>query len=248
MSKLKFGIIGGGPGGQSMAAILTSKGYSAKLMDKSSEVVNKINARGKITLTGKIELEGMPELVTLDPVKAIEGTDVILVATTTDAHEDVAKAIAAQVTENQMVLLNPGMFGGSLAFKAALKKYGCPYDVIVAETADLMFGCRTVEVGHILHTGLKTQVRTAAVPASAITKLLEVLNPAFPALVPAETIWHISLGDNAILHSIPMIMNVNKMDLGQTFDYLYGWHKPQHCKDRRRSRQGAPGTGQGLWL
>ncbi len=33
MKNLKFAVIGAGPGGQSMAAILADKGYSVKLQD-----------------------------------------------------------------------------------------------------------------------------------------------------------------------------------------------------------------------
>ncbi len=230
MSKLRFGIIGAGNGGQTMAAILASKGYSAKLMDIKEEVVNGINARGKITLDGKIELEAMPELVTTDPVEAIKDTDFILVVATADAHEAIAKAIAKHVTANQMILLVPGMFGGTLAFKSALKTYGCPYDVEVAETADLPYGCRTREIGHIFHSGLKSHVKLAAVPASNTQKFIDLLQPIFPNLYPAKDIWEFAMGNNCILHCVPMIMNVNKMDLGESFDYYMEGITPSIAK------------------
>ena len=38
---LKFAIIGAGAGGQSMAAILTSKGYIAKLYDIDKEKIHR---------------------------------------------------------------------------------------------------------------------------------------------------------------------------------------------------------------
>lgn len=219
MEKLKYGIIGGGPGGQSMAATLTNKGFSAKMSDIDQEVIDAINNRGKIVLTGKIEMEEMPELVTLDPVKAIEGVDIIMIASVTNAHEDIAKAIAKHVTPNQIIVLNPGMFGGALAFKTALKANGCPHDVVVAQTADLCYACRRVEAGIVFHSGIKKRTALAAVPASKTQEVIDKLAPAFPVFVPAETIWHISMGGGAILHCVPVIMNANKIDLGQHFDY-----------------------------
>ena len=39
---LKFAIIGAGAGGQSMAAILTSKGYIAKLYDIDKEKIHRL--------------------------------------------------------------------------------------------------------------------------------------------------------------------------------------------------------------
>ena len=119
---------------------------------------------GTITLTGKIEMQApVPACVTTDAAEAIEGVDVILVVTTADGHEDVARAIAGSIQPNQTVVLNPGMFCGSLAFKTALKRYGCPHDILVAEMADLMFACRKVETGTVFHSGLKKKAVLAAV-------------------------------------------------------------------------------------
>lgn len=220
MGNLHFAVIGAGCGGQSMAAVLARQGCAVRLMDKNEELVSRLKQTGTITLTGKLELSGSPELITSDAVEAIAGADVIMVVTTADGHEDVARAIAGAIQPQQVVVLNPGMFCGSLAFRTALKKHGCPHDILVAECADLMYACRRAEDGSIFHSGLKKRVALAAVPSGAAEQVVELLNPYFPILVPAESILHTTLTNvGAVLHCVPMLMNVNRMDMGQRFDY-----------------------------
>ncbi|MFQ8767191.1 MAG: 2-dehydropantoate 2-reductase N-terminal domain-containing protein [Oscillospiraceae bacterium] len=156
MEKLRFAILGAGCGGQSMAAILENQGCAVTLMDKNEALVQELKQEEKLTLTGKIELTApMPACVTTDAAEAIDGADVILVVTTADGHEDVARAIAKTIRPEQIVVLNPGMFCGALAFRTALSRFGCPHEILVAEMADLMFACRKVKAGTVFHSGLK---------------------------------------------------------------------------------------------
>ena len=52
---LKFAIIGAGAGGQTMAAVLSSQGYSVKLQDIDSEKIRRLRELKTIRVTGKIE-------------------------------------------------------------------------------------------------------------------------------------------------------------------------------------------------
>lgn len=221
MNKLTFGILGAGCGGQSMAVLLKNQGCTVKLMDRDKELVRALCALDHLTLTGKIEMTGRPDLITDSAPAAIEGSDVILVVTTADGHEQAAREIAASIRPEQIVVLNPGMFCGSLAFKTALKKYGCPYDVVVAETADLMFACRKREIGVTFHSGLKKKMVLAAVPSTKAADIAQLLQPYFSIrFVPAPNILHTALGSVSVgLHCVPMLMNVNRFDAGQPFDY-----------------------------
>jgi len=90
-----------------------------------------------------------------------------------------------------------------------------------------MYGCRSYEVGNILHTGLKVHVPVATLPASDIDRLMKVLGPIFPCLQPAANVLETSLNNSnpishgplALFNIIPSLMNINKMDLGQSYDY-----------------------------
>lgn len=221
MEKLRFAILGAGCGGQSMAAILENQGCAVTLMDKNEALVQELKQEEKLTLTGKIELTApMPACVTTDAAEAIDGADVILVVTTADGHEDVARAIAKTIRPEQIVVLNPGMFCGALAFRTALSRFGCPHEILVAEMADLMFACRKVKAGTVFHSGLKKKAVLAAVPASKTDAVVELLKPYFPIVTPAQGILHTAMSSiGCVLHCVPMIMNVNKIDAGQSFDY-----------------------------
>lgn len=221
MSQLRFAVIGAGCGGQSLAAVLAGQGCRVALMDRDRAVVQALRERGRITLTGKLRLEAAPALITEDAEEAIAGADVILVATTADGHEEAARSIAKAIAPGQLVLLNPGMFCGSLAFRTALARYGCPHPILVAETADLIYACRRAGgVGEVFHSGLKKSMALAAVPAGEAERVTELLKPYFPILTPAKDILHTSLTNiGPVLHCVPMLMNVNRLDAGEGFDY-----------------------------
>lgn len=220
MSNLKFAVIGAGAGGQSMAAILTDQGYKVSLHDINIEIVDRLNELGRIELSGAIELAAFPELVTDDLKKATDNADIIMVVTTTDAHEKVACQLSPYLKNRQLIILNPGFAGGSLAFMKALRDNGCKAEVIVAETADLIYTCRKLKEGSIYHSGLKKRMEISALPASYNDKLMEILKPVFPIMVPADNVLYTGLKNSgAMLHSIPMIMNVNRIDEKQAFDY-----------------------------
>ena len=218
---LKFAIIGAGAGGQSMAAILTSQGHSAKLYDIDKEKIRLLKERGTIRVSGVIECEAAPEVITDSMEEVMTDVDVVMVVSTTDAHRSIALACKPYLKDGQIFMLNPGHCGGALEVANILRgEDGCGKDLIIAEAGDLMYGCRSYEVGNILHTGLKVHVPVATLPASDVGRLLDVLGPIFPCLQPAANVLETGFeGAGAMLHPIPSLMNVNKMDLGQSYDY-----------------------------
>ena len=153
---LKFAIIGAGAGGQSMAAILTSKGYIAKLYDIDKEKIHRLQELKTIKVTGVIACEAAPAVITDRIDEVMDDVDVIMVVSTTDAHRSIAYACKPYLKDGQIVMLNPGHCGGALEIANILRgEDGCGKDLIIAEAGDLMYGCRSYEVGNILHTGLK---------------------------------------------------------------------------------------------
>ena len=76
---LKFAIIGAGAGGQSMAAILTSKGYTAKLYDIDQEKIRRLRELKIIKVTGVIECEAAPAVITDRIEEALDDVDVVMI-------------------------------------------------------------------------------------------------------------------------------------------------------------------------
>ena len=218
---LKFAIIGAGAGGQSMAAILASKGYGTKLYDIDQEKIHRLQELKTIKVTGVIECEAAPDVITDKMEEVMEDVDVVMIVSTTDAHRSIVNECKPYLKDGQIVMLNPGHCGGALEIANILRgEHGCGKDLIIAEAGDLMYGCRSYEIGTILHTGLMVHVPVATLPAGDVGRLLDVLGPIFPCLKPAASVLETGFeGAGAMLHPIPSLMNVNKMDLGESYDY-----------------------------
>ncbi len=229
MKDLKFAVIGAGAGGTLMTVQLKNMGYSVKLMDKRNEIVDKMNETGKLKATGKTEAEIIPNLITTNIKACIEDTDVIMVCTRTDAHGAVAKAAAPYLKSSQIVLLNPGHLGGTMEFLNTLKTNGCQSIPIVGEASDLLYACRTVDIGHTLHTGVKAKIKVASIPAENASKICDTLKGIFDCFVPAKNVLETGLSGGSLLHSIPCVMNINKVELNQPFDYYMEGLTPGIC-------------------
>lgn len=216
---MKFAIIGAGAGGQSMAAILASKGYGVKLYDIDKEKIRCLRERKTIQVTGVITCEAAPDVITDRMEEVMEDVDVVMVVSTTDAHRSIANSCKPYLRDGQIIMLNPGHCGGALEVSKILREDG-GRDLVIAEAGDLMYGCRSYETGTVLHTGLKVHVPVATLPAGDIGRLMDVLGPVFPCLKPVASVLETGFeGAGAMLHPIPSLMNVNKMDLGESYDY-----------------------------
>lgn len=231
MKPTKFAVIGAGASGTLMSIILKDKGCSVKLMDNNVEKVQALQQLDTLKATGKTNLQAKPDLITADTAECIADTQVIMVCTTTDAHEAVAAAIAGSVTQDQVIILNPGHLGGVLNFKNALARAGCQVYPVICEASDMMFACRTMEIGHTFHSGVKAKIKLASIPASDVGPVIEMLHDIFPCYVPASSVWETGLsGGSGMLHSIPCVMNINKIELKQPFDYYMEGLTPGICR------------------
>ncbi|HWS29024.1 MAG TPA: NAD/NADP octopine/nopaline dehydrogenase family protein [Clostridia bacterium] len=218
---MNFAIIGAGAGGQTMAAILADKGYRVKLYDVDQEKIRRLNELKKIKVTGLIECDAAPELITGCLADALEDADVIMVVSTTDAHRSIAEECLPFLRDGQMIVLNPGHCGGALEVANVIRgEGGCGKDVIIAEAGDLMYACRSYEIGTAYQSGIKSATPIATLPGKDISRLKEALGPIFPNLTPVNSVLETSFrGGGAMLHPIPSLMNINKLDAGENYDY-----------------------------
>ncbi|SFP97034.1 opine dehydrogenase [Oscillibacter sp. PC13] len=231
MEKFKFAVIGAGASGTLMSIILKTKGYSVNLMDKDTAKVETLKKLEVLKATGKTEAQAKPDLITADTAACINGANIIMVCTTTDAHGDVAHAIADTVQEDQIIILNPGHLGGVLNFRNALMEANCKVNPLICEASDMMFACRTMEIGHTFHSGVKAKIKLASIPAENAKKVADLLKDVFPCYVPASNVLETGLsGGSGMLHSIPCVMNINKIELQQPFDYYIEGLTPGVCK------------------
>ena len=228
--KLHFTIIGSGAGGQTMGAYLAQKGYPVRMFDINKELIAKLKTLDELQAIGCFEAHGKPDVITDDIAEAMEDADIILVPSTTDAHEWIANNIRPYVRDGQMIVLFPGHMGGALLMSQILRSGPNPPKLIIAEAADLLYPCRVKEPGVILHTGVKEHVGVATFPSKDIDTVIDTLKPLFPNMEKKNSIMETSMKVGGTLHIIPTLMNVNKMDLGQDYDYYMEGVTPNIAK------------------
>lgn len=218
---INFAIIGAGAGGQTMAAVLTKQGHHVKLYDIDQEKIRRLNELGSIKVTGLFECEATPELITGNIAAALADAEVIMIVSTTDAHRGIAQQCLPYLKDGQMIVLNPGHCGGALEVANVIRgDGGTGKNVIIAEAGDLMYACRSYETGHVYQSGIKSATPVATLPGKDIDRLMEVLGPVFPNLTPVDSVLETSFrGGGAMLHPIPSLMNINKLDAGENYDY-----------------------------
>lgn len=220
--KMKWAVIGGGNGGQSLAGHLSLMGHSVRIYDIFPETISAIRSQGGIFVEGVVEGFGKVECATTEMAEAIQGTEIIMVVTPALAHKEVARACAPYLEEGQIVVLHPGSTGGVLEFKTILDEEGCTKSVILAETQSLIYACRLVSPGRARILGIKQSLMAAAMPAADNHLVLEKLNMAFPQIFAGQNVLLTSLENmNAMMHPAPTLLNTGRIESGNDFLYYY---------------------------
>lgn len=201
-------VLGAGNGGIAAAADLTHRGFEVRLHARREERLAPIRRRGGIEMTGVADAFVVPHTVTTDLADAIRDVDCILLVVPSTAHEAYAQALAPILTEDQIVLVNPGHSFGGLHVANTLKREGFLGTPLVCETVTLSYVCRmegAARIGIYKHT---ENLGFGAFPGALQKPLLEAARALYPNLVPAANVLEMGLSNiNAIFHPPGMIMN-----------------------------------------
>ncbi|KUO74365.1 MAG: hypothetical protein APF77_16280 [Clostridia bacterium BRH_c25] len=218
---LNFAVIGGGHGGQGIAAYLAYLGHKVNLYNRTITKVEKILEQGFIEMEGCISGKGYMNLVTDSIEHAISGADVIMVAVPASAHKYIANLIAPYVAAGQYIVLNPGRTGGALEFKNIIRNINPGKNVCIVEAQTLLFACRVVEEGKVAILSKKNEVKVAALPAIRTMEFISVINHTIPEFVKTNSVLDTSFNNiGAILHPIPTILNCGRIE-NTKGDFLY---------------------------
>lgn len=194
-----------------MAAHLAFMGFPVTLFNRTPERIGVIKIRGGIELEGGSGLpSGFGELVaaTSDYAEALANADVVMVATPSSAHADVARGCASHLKDGQIVVLNPGRTCGAIEFAKVLKGAGCQADVTVSETGTFLYASRSDGPAQARIFRIKEAVPLAALPASRTGRVLDALRPAFPQFVNGGNVLKTSLDNmGAIFHPALTLLN-----------------------------------------
>lgn len=219
--QLSFAVIGGGHGGQGIAAYLAWLGHKVNLYNRSISKVSRIAEQGYIELEGVIEAKGYLNRVTDNIRHAIEGVDIIMVTVPANAHKSIAALLAPHVSEEQYVVLNPGRTGGALEFSSIIRNCSPGKNICIIEAQTLLFACRVVEEGKAAILSKKNEVKVAALPAVRTKEFISLIKDVIPEFIETNSVLDTSLNNfGAILHPIPTILNCGRIE-GTKGDFLY---------------------------
>ncbi len=218
-----FAVIGAGHGGQAMAGFLGLLGYKVNLYNKTGAKLAPIIDQGGIWLEGKVEGFGPLQVVSDQIGEVVSGAEVIMVAIPASGHRMVAELCAPFLTDDQIVVLNPGRTGGAIEFRHTLAESGGRAAVTVAEAQTFIFASRVVGPGRAKIFGFKHSLAVAALPSIETGRVLRAIRPAFPQFRPAANVLETSLDNmGAILHPALTLLNSGWIEETKgAFDYYH---------------------------
>lgn len=162
---MKIAILGGGHGCYAAAADLSEQGHEVRLWRRDAAALQPVIDSRSIRLA---DAQCTPEigiaLATGDIAAALDGAELIVLPTPAIAQEDIARAMAAHLTDGQVVFLAPGTFGSYVMAKI-VHDSGNHAAVTFAETGTLPYLARKHASGEVAITIRATRLPTGVFPA-----------------------------------------------------------------------------------
>lgn len=228
---MRFCVIGAGNGGRAFAAYLSSKGYPVNLYNRSYTRISHIKKRQGIR--SKEELKGFfpIDLITQDLKLAIKDVDVILVVTPASAHRSIAKKIAPYLSQDQIILLNPGRTFGAVEFRRVIEEERDPFSIFIAETQTLLFTSRQLKKNEVKILKIKNSVDFSAFPEKDNFFIYDTLIDVFPQLNAVDDYLEVTLNNiGMLLHPAISLMNAGFMDGRKEFKFYKEGATPRICE------------------
>ncbi len=222
----RIAVIGAGNGGTAIAGDLTLAGHECRLFEFEEWAgnVTAVNEKGGIKVTG-VAHTGFAKvaLATTDLSAAMDGAELIMVATQALTHTRVAHAIAPLVRDGHVVILWPGS-GGSLEIRRVFDELGVKADVLLGEGATFPYCCRRLEGPGTVNIhridGPRNQV--AALPAARTPELMAALKGVYDTVVPARSILEPALyNPNIIVHPAGALFNMGRIEHSKGEFWMY---------------------------
>lgn len=223
MALRKIAILGAGNGGCAAAADLTLRGYEVRLYTRSQSTLNPILEKGGIEIVeaGTTQFAA-PSLLTSKIADAVGGADLIIIAAPSVAHESFGRGLAGLLTEEQIVLLNPGHTGGSLHMAQVLRRNGFRARIRLCETVTLTYICRLAAAARVEVYRRTAHLRCAALPGKLTAELVGEIANIYPNVVPARNVMETGLANiNAIMHPAGMVSNAGWIEKTSGDFYFY---------------------------
>lgn len=222
---MKITIVGSGNSGLIHAAKIYEKGFPVGVL-KTSDYGNmafydKIAANCEydvvdLTNNGNT-FKAKMQFISRDVKKAIDFADVIMVMTTTNQHEYVAKLIAPYVHDGQIIVLCPG-YMGSLIFKKYIQAY-----VIYSEWETTAYNGRIVDGSFVRITFYNPRNAISVLPVCKADEVLGKLSQIFDntKYLRKHILESALHNPNMIVHPIGIIFSASRIEYSGGEFWMY---------------------------
>lgn len=219
----RVAIMGAGNGGCAAAADLGRRGYDIRLWSRSEARLAPLREIGGVEYAGALGDGLQPiDTITTDMATAMQDADLVLIMVPTQAHEDMARAVAPHLRDEQVLMVSPGHT--LLLVPLTLKRCGIA-DPITCETGTLPYICRMDGPAKVRITQPSRHQAFAAFPGRETERLARLIEPLFPMIRPVgsvlETVFPYT---NAIHHPPAFLCNAGRVEStgGDYYHYYDG--------------------------
>jgi opine dehydrogenase len=219
-SRTTVAIIGAGGGGLYLVAELGILGFTLRLHDIDDAKLADLRARGGLDVDGRGFAKVALTTAALAP--AVDGADIIILATGGNFQESAARALAPLLRDGQIILLIQGNTGGSLVVRRALDAASCRAKIDVAEMDNYPYSNWRRGPTRIEPIVRKRWLQIAAFPGQRTQAVFARLAPLFPTAVAAPNVLYTGFTNaNAMLHVANCVANAAKIERGENYKF-YG--------------------------
>jgi opine dehydrogenase len=212
----KITVLGGGGTGCMMAADNALRGNEVRLWDSGeyAENLEHIEKMNGITLTGR-HTTGTAKLamVTTNLGEALEGAEVVLIATLVKRHEKICEALAPMLRDKQTVVFSAGN-GSSLILK---RNIGTRRDVVTGEMSGNVIPCRITGPAEVLCALPYKPKKAAAFPARDTPRMIDALSGVYELTPCRDVLESLLNSPNLIIHLAGCILNAGTIDQSGDF-------------------------------
>lgn len=209
---LKIGILGGGNGAFISAAELSLRGFNVNLCEspKFESNINLAKSQGGINLEVRADLDFKGGFVKLNKINtdikdAITDRDIIFLVVPAFAQKIFAEWGAEIFSPEQIIVLEPGNFGGAIEFAEVLKAKGIKKIPILVEFAGMIYSGFKKDSGSVWVSGFKREIGMAAYPDKLTEKALEKLKKIYPGLERMNTVLETGLTNGNTIEHPPIV-------------------------------------------
>lgn len=220
---MNIAIVGAGNAGCGVAADLSLKGHDVTLL-KTSEAMHDANFNYLLENDGKIVLleDGHEFKTTINKVtrdlSELRKAEIVIIYIQTNYHERLLKKILNYISENQILIFNPGYLSTAYALK-----HGGDKKLTIVEATSSFIDCRIQEPGKIKVSFRNVRNPLGVYPVSQLenvkSKLASLEYPFEYFTSVIEAALH---NPNLIVHTIGAIMSIPGIEREKENYDMYG--------------------------